>query len=117
MVHTFESFLLEKETTKEALELILKECSIYNATLKRFLEKYKKIEYIPVSILSDLLDAYNESVVNFKTKQILSPSVKIVNTQVKKMNCATIQCLNQDSYYRQVYELPPPTLKLRGGGF
>ena len=103
MVHTFESFLLEKETTKEALEIILKECSIYNATLKRFLEKYKKIEYIPVSILSDLLDAYNESVVNFKTKQILSPSVKIVNTQVKKMNCATIQCLNQDSYYSQVY--------------
>ena len=46
MVHTFESFLLEKETTKEALELILKECSIYNATLKRFLEKYKKIKYI-----------------------------------------------------------------------
>ena len=103
MVHTFESFLLEKETTKEALEIILKECSIYNATLKRFLEKYKKIEYIPVSILSDLLDAYNESVVNFKTKQILSPSVKIVNTQVKKMNCATIQCLNQDSYYSQLY--------------
>ena len=133
MVHTFESFLLEKETTKEALEIILKECSIY---------------YIPISILSDLLDAYNESVVNFKTKQILSPSVKIVNTQVKKMNCATIQCLNQDSYYSQVYrtnlylilldenglyldhicptngkqkgieyELPPPTLKLRGGGF
>ena len=35
MVHTFESFLLEKETTKEALEIILKECSIYQKEFLR----------------------------------------------------------------------------------
>lgn len=92
---TFNDFLKEEELNKDSLCNILMECANHNCELSKALSK-AEVQKIPITILKQFIQAYQDSSVNLKTGKIISPAInlKIIKINQSQKATVTITCEN-----------------------
>ena len=93
---TYNELTEQEGLDKEKLNNILHICSFYNSSLEIFRDSFK-LEEVPVETISQFLEAYNNSQINLKTSQIISPSIELSKIKVAK---------NPPIFQYQIFDAP-----------
>lgn len=86
---TFNDFLKEEELNRDSLCNILMECANHNCELSKALAK-AEVQKIPITILKQFIQAYQDSSVNLKTGKIISPAINLKTIKINQSQKATV---------------------------